>query len=78
MILISAAFYLHLGQNGTVWHTAHKEDCGMGTEVERQDTREAMAYDLCNIIDEDPTQETYTKEEIKKMIRIYIATADQK
>ncbi len=39
----------------------------MGTEAERQDTRKAMAFDLCNIIDEDPSQETYTKEEIKKM-----------
>ncbi len=38
----------------------------MGTEAERQDTRKAMAFDLCNIIDEDPSQETYTKEEIKK------------
>ena len=34
----------------------------MGTEAERQDTRKAMAFDLCNIIDEDPSQETYTKE----------------
>lgn len=38
----------------------------MGTEAERQDTRKAMVFDLCNIIDEDPSQETYTKEEIKK------------
>jgi len=50
----------------------------MGTEAERQDTRKAMAFDLCNIIDENPAQETYTKEEIKKIIRVYIATADQK
>lgn len=50
----------------------------MGTEAERQDTRKAMAYDLCNIIDEDPKQETYTKEEIKKLIKIYVTTADQK
>lgn len=50
----------------------------MGTEAERQDTRKAMAFDLCNIIDEDPSQETYTKEEIKKIIREYVTTADQK
>jgi len=50
----------------------------MGTEAERQDTRKAMAFDLCNIIAENPAQETYTKEEIKKLIRVYIATADQK
>ena len=50
----------------------------MGNDAERQDTRKAMAYDLCNIIDDDPSQETYTKEEIKKLIRVYVATADQK
>lgn len=50
----------------------------MGTEAERQDTRKAMAFDLCNIIDEDPAQETYTKEEIKKLIRVYVTSAEQK
>jgi len=50
----------------------------MGTEAERQDTRKAMAFDLCNIIDEDPSQETYTKEEIKKLIKVYVATKDEK
>ena len=50
----------------------------MRTETERQDTRKAMAFDLCEIIDEDPSQETYTKEEIKKLIRVYVTTADQK
>ncbi len=50
----------------------------MGTEAERQDTRKAMAFDLCNIIDEDPSQETYTKEERKKIIRVYVTTAEQK
>ena len=49
----------------------------MATEAERQDTRKAMAFDLCNIIDEDPSQETYTKEEIKKIIRVYLTTAEQ-
>ena len=50
----------------------------MESEARRQDTRKAMALDLCNIIDEDPSQETYTKEEIKKIIRVYVTTADQK
>lgn len=50
----------------------------MGTEAERQDTRKAMAFDLCNIIDENPSQETYTKEEIKKIIRVYVTTSEQK
>lgn len=48
------------------------------SNARRQDTRKAMAFDLCNIIDEDPSQETYTKEEIKKIIRVYVTTADQK
>lgn len=50
----------------------------MRTEAERQDTRKAMAFDLCNIIDENPAQETYTKEEIKKLIRVYVTTSEQK
>ena len=50
----------------------------MGTESERQDTRKAMAYDLFNILDEDPQQETYTKEEVKKLIKVYVATKEEK
>lgn len=50
----------------------------MGTEAERQDTRKAMAYDLKKIIDKEPTKESYTPEEIKKIIDVYIETADQK
>lgn len=50
----------------------------MRSEAERLDTRKAMAFDLCRIIDADPSQETYTKEEIKKIIRVYVTTADQK
>ena len=50
----------------------------MGTDVERQDARKAMAFDLFAILDENPEQTTYTAEEIKKMIRICIEVADQK
>jgi hypothetical protein len=50
----------------------------MGTDAERQDTRKAMAFDLFTILDSNPAQETYTAEEIKKMIRVYISTAEQK
>lgn len=50
----------------------------MGTEAERQDTRKAMAFDLFDILDEKPEQTTYTVEEIKKIIRVYVTTADQK
>lgn len=49
----------------------------MGSEAERQDTRKAMAYDLHKIIDRDPAQVTYTKEEVKKLIDVYIETANQ-
>ncbi|MCD7903377.1 MAG: hypothetical protein LUF91_06395 [Oscillospiraceae bacterium] len=50
----------------------------MGTDSERQDTRKAMAFDLYTILDENPQQTTYTVEEIKKIIRVYVSTADQK
>lgn len=50
----------------------------MPTEAERQDTRKAMAFDLFEILDEKPEQGTYTVEEIKKLIKIYIKTAEQK
>lgn len=55
-----------------------KEVNRMGTEAERQDTRKAMAFDLCNIIDEIPDGDNLTKEEVKKIIRVYVTTADQK
>ena len=48
------------------------------TEAERQDTRKAMALDLCHIIDENPTQESYTPEEVKKLITEYVFSSGQK
>lgn len=50
----------------------------MGTEAERQDTRKAMAFDLFAIIDQAKDKESYTPEEIKKLIFMYVTTADQK
>ena len=50
----------------------------MGTDAERQETRKAMAYDLHKILDREPARETYTKEEIKKLIDVYIETSNQK
>lgn len=50
----------------------------MATEAERQDARKAMAFDLFEILDEKPEQKTYTVEEIKKLVRIYLKTAEQK
>ncbi len=49
----------------------------MGTESERRETRKAMAYDLHKIIDREPAKESYTKEEIKKLIDVYVETANQ-
>jgi hypothetical protein len=49
----------------------------MDIDAKRLDTRKAMAFDLCNIIDDDLSHETYTKEEIKKLICYYIATSEQ-
>lgn len=50
----------------------------MGTEAERQDVKKAMAFDLYDILDENPQQETYTKEEVKKLIRVYIKSSTEK
>ena len=50
----------------------------MGIDAERQDTRKAMAFDLLNIIDENPQQQTYTAEEVKKLIRVYVTTKEEK
>lgn len=50
----------------------------MGTEAERQDTRKAMAYDLQKIFTNDPSRDTYTKEEINQIIDQYIEAAIQK
>lgn len=50
----------------------------MGTEAERQDTRKAMAFDLCNITDENAVLDEKAKEEVKKMIKTYVTTANEK
>lgn len=50
----------------------------MGTETERQDTRKAMAYDIIQILKEKPEKQSYSVEEIEKIIHVYLTTADQK
>lgn len=55
-----------------------KETGSMGSETGRQDTRKAMAYDLIQIFETKPEKESYTTKEIKKIIRVYLAAADQK
>ena len=47
----------------------------MPTERESNEIKKSMAYDLINIIEERPEQETYTAEEVKKLIKTYITTA---
>lgn len=44
----------------------------MDEDITRLITRKAMAFDLFNIMDSDAAQETYTKDEIKTLIRQYI------
>ncbi len=47
----------------------------MGTEAERQDTRKAMAYDLIKAMEKNPEKQTYTVEEVKRLIDYYVETA---
>lgn len=58
--------------------SGRKEASDMGTEAERQDTRKAMAYDLKKIIRREPARQSFTPEEVEKLIDDYIETADQK
>lgn len=50
----------------------------MPTERESNEIKKSMAYDLLQIIEEKPEKETYTAEEIKKIIKVYISTATAK
>lgn len=49
----------------------------MLAEKEMKEARKAIAYDLIEIIDQKPEQSTYTSEEIKNLIKVYVATANQ-
>lgn len=46
----------------------------MPTERESNEIKKSMAYDLISILEEKPEQETYTAEEVKKLIKTYITT----
>lgn len=50
----------------------------MPTERESNEVKKSMAYDLIQIIEERPEKETYTAEEVKKLIKTYITTATAK
>lgn len=58
--------------------SSRKGAYAVAADSDRQETRKAMAYDLHKILDKDPSQETYTKNEIKKLIDVYVETANQK
>lgn len=50
----------------------------MPTERESNEVKKSMAYDLIEIIESKPEQQTYTAEEVKKLIKTYITTATSK
>ena len=50
----------------------------MPTDRESDEIKKAMAYDLINILEEKPEQATYTAEEVKKLIKTYIAASTSK
>lgn len=45
----------------------------MNTDRASMDVKKAMAYDLIDIIETTPDKEHYTPEEIKALIKAYIA-----
>ena len=47
----------------------------MPSERESNEIKKSMAYDLINLIEERPEQETYTAEEVKKLIKNYITVS---
>lgn len=57
--------------------TATKGAKQMPTEKEMKEARKAVAHDLINIIEQKPEQTTFTAEEIKKLIKTYVTTANQ-
>lgn len=50
----------------------------MPSERESNEVKKSMAYDLLQIVEENPEKKTYTAEEVKAMIKAYISTATAK
>ena len=50
----------------------------MPTDRESAEIKKAMAYDLIEILETQPEQQTYTVDEIKKLIKSYITANTQK
>ena len=48
------------------------------SERESNEIKKSMAYDLIRILETSPQQESYSVEEIKKLINTYIETATTK
>ena len=46
----------------------------MSSERESNESKKSMAYDLIMMLEEKPEQTSYSVEEIKKLIKTYIAT----
>lgn len=47
----------------------------MYSERESNEIKKSMAYDLIDILETKPEQQTYTMEEVKKLIKTYIAAS---
>ena len=45
----------------------------MPTDRESNEIKKSMAYDLIQIIEDNPEKETYTVDEVIKLIKTYIA-----
>ena len=50
----------------------------MQTDRESNEIKKSMTYDLLQIIESQPQQETYSAAEVKKLINNYIAATTQK
>ena len=50
----------------------------MPSERESNEVKKSMAYDLIEIVEANPTKDTYTAEEVKALIKAYISTATSK
>ncbi len=50
----------------------------MPSDRESAEIKKAMAYDLIEILEAKPEQQTYTADEVKKLIKNYIAANTQK
>lgn len=50
----------------------------MPIDREEADIKKAMAYDLIDTIESNPSKQTYTPDEIKTIIKAYISGLEEK